>query len=542
VRAWPALLVLLLCGASPAPDDDLAMLYAHGLSLGASGEPLVTVRIDDAESQMVVSPAAAARLLPRGGTPVDVPAGPLTVRVTGGKPGVVRHGVVLEEVDFRQKAAARAAAARWTAQGTPATVEVLGGVYGIHGRVLDTRRYAVVATGELDAAGARDLAARIGSRSGVRAEPLERMTALPSGTVEVRDAAGKLLAAGAGLVTLDPGAGSVNVRAVEHDEGYDAHGREDRSYRGRIHLLVGGDGALAAVNALPLEDLLRGIVPSEMYATAPAEALRAQAVTARGEILAKIGARHLADPWAICGEQHCQVYRGASSEQAATDAAVAATRGEVLVSPAGRLVRSVFSSTCGGHTEDADAVWGGLPDPVLQGVPDWDGHPELAALAGRLDTDEKVRAFLAADVPAMCRAASLSRPEKYRWERRFTATELDRLLAPLALGRIVGMQVDGRGSSGRARALAITGERGATVVRGELTIRRLLRNLNSSLFVIERDGPEAGPATAWVFRGAGWGHGVGMCQMGAIGRAEAGQDHAAILQHYYRGARLERLY
>src|SRR5207253_11403234 len=165
---------------------------------------------------------------------------------------------------------------------------------------------------------------------------------------------------------------------------YSFHGYETRTYPGRLFATVDASGSLALVAAVGMERLVKGVVPSEIFARAHLEALKAQAVTARGEVLAKVGARHLGDPYLLCAEQHCQVYRGAGAETAATDAAVDATRGEALFarvpgeplgeggSTVSRLVDSVYSAVCGGYTEDNDVVWGTPPDPSLRGRPDFD--------------------------------------------------------------------------------------------------------------------------------------------------------------------------
>lgn len=201
----------------------------------------------------------------------------------------------------------------------------------------------------------------------------------------------------------------------------------------------------------------------------------------------------------------------------------------LLFGEAGGLVDTVYSSTCGGHTEDNDAVWGTPPDPHLRGRPDvWD----LSAHAGRPTLEE----FLVSAEGAMCGASSFSRPDKLRWTREISDAELAARTTELGIGRVLEMEVLTRGVSGRATRLRLSGEEGEAEVRGELAIRRLLGNLESSLFVIER------LPGRWRFRGAGWGHGAGMCQMGAIARAERGADHRAILEHYYPGARLVRLY
>jgi SpoIID/LytB domain protein len=293
---------------------------------------------------------------------------------------------------------------------------------------------------------------------------------------------------------------------------------------------------LAAVLLVPLEELLRGLVPSEMPAGSPAEALKAQAVTARSNVLAQIGTRHLGDPWSICSDVHCQAYRGEAAQVASTDAAVRSTRGEALFDLAGgKLVDGVYSAMCGGHGEDNEKVWGGTPSPSLRGRPDL-GAADAAEWAGGLSSEERAAAFIAAAPSAWCARAPGARADRYRWERRLAQEEVDRLLGQLGVGAIDGLAVARRGSSGRAISLRVDGERGSATVHGELRIRRLLGNLPSAMFVV------AATPEGWTLRGGGWGHGVGMCQWGAIGRAAAGQDHRRILGAYFSGAGVARIY
>jgi len=138
-------------------------------------------------------------------------------------------------------------------------------------------------------------------------------------------------------------------------------------------------------------------------------------------------------------------------------------------------------------------------------------------------------------VPSYCALSGLARPDKLRWRKGFTQAEVDEICAPLGVGPVRALAVEGRGVSGRARALRIEGAKATTRVYGELSIRRLFRNLNSGMFVIEKSGD-------WVFTGGGWGHGSGMCQTGAIGRAELGDSYARILGWYYSGAAPVRIY
>jgi SpoIID/LytB domain protein len=190
---------------------------------------------------------------------------------------------------------------------------------------------------------------------------------------------------------------------------------------------------------------------------------------------------------------------------------------------------------CGGHGEDNDEVWGNAPSASLRGLPDL--PPEQGAPWARGLADEsRLRAFLAAAPDAYCRRPPAARRDRYRWERRFEPAELDQLLSPLGVGRVRALAVRARGVSGRARVLEVDGERGRAEVSGELRIRRVLRNLPSAMFVVDRDG------AATVLRGGGWGHGAGMCQWGAVGRAGAGQGYREILRAYYSGAEVAKVY
>ncbi|MEY2667893.1 MAG: hypothetical protein RJA59_531, partial [Pseudomonadota bacterium] len=201
----------------------------------------------------------------------------------------------------------------------------------------------------------------------------------------------------------------------------------------------------------------------------------------------------------------------------------------------GRLVDGVYSALCGGHGEDNEKVWGGTPSPSLRGRPDL-GAAGGAEWAGGLATDARVAAFLADAPPAWCARAPGVRADRFRWVRSIPQAEADRLLAPLGVGAVDDLTVVRRGASGRAISLRVDGERGSATVHGELRIRRLLGDLPSAMFVLAANGE------GWTLHGGGWGHGVGMCQWGAIGRAAAGQDYRRILGAYFSGADVARIY
>jgi SpoIID/LytB domain protein len=151
-------------------------------------------------------------------------------------------------------------------------------------------------------------------------------------------------------------------------------------------------------------------------------------------------------------------------------------------------------------------------------------------------TAENVAAFIANPPPAYCGRSKLGAGDRFRWTVTRTQAELDKLLAKYRLGSIASIEVLERGVSGRARRVRVSGATRSEVIHGELRIRQTFGNLRSSLFVVEM---QAGAA---VFRGAGFGHGVGMCQTGAIGMAESGKSYRDILRHYYPGTVLRKLW
>ena len=519
------------------PGDPLELLWGHRLDF-SGGAPLVTIRLAEGQDEIEFAARGPARLAPRGRDAVSVaPGARLRARLRAAHPAVLSFQPLLGQFEARDRAGLERARATWEGRGVRTRVRPSGGIYGIAGQVIDNRRNLLLAAGTWTEASATAFAADALARFGERPDVNAEVVARPVGDVEVVGPDGAVLAVGDSVVALEPAAGEdFSLARVERDPAQPGRGTEERAYRGRLLLTLDAAGKLAAVSALPLEELLRGLVPSEMPAGSPAEALKAQAVTARSNVLAQIGTRHLADPWALCSDVHCQAYRGEAAQAAPTDAAVRATAGEALFERADRrLVDGVYSAMCGGHGEDNDAVWEVAPDPSLRGRPDL--PPGLAAAwSGGLSSEVRLRSFLEDAPQAWCARAPGARPDRYRWERRFAQAELDALLASLGVGAIRALSVAERGASGRARTLRVEGDRGVTAVRGELRIRRLLGNLPSAMFLVGRDGG------AWVLKGGGWGHGAGMCQWGAIGRAAAGQDYRQILRAYFSGAEVARIY
>lgn len=519
------------------PGDPLELLWGHRLDF-SGGVPLVTIRLVEGREEIAFSARAPGGLEARGGPRVPVSPGVwLRARVRAGRPATLSYRPLLAEFEARDRSGLARAREAWERRGVPTRIRASGGIYGIAGRVIDNRRSLLVADGTFTEASSAAFAASAFERFGERPRVEAELVARPSGEVEVVGPDGSPLARGDTVVVLETsGSGGFALAAVDRDPAQPGRGTEERSYHGRLLLTVDSSGKLAAVSALPLEELLRGLVPSEMPAGSPTEALKAQAVTARSNVLAQIGTRHLSDPWTLCSEVHCQAYRGDVAQTAATDAAVRATAGEALFGREDRrLVDAVYSAMCGGHGEDNDAVWDTAPDPNLRGRPDLPAA-SAAAWSGGLASETRLRSFLGGAPPAYCAHAPGAPPDRYRWERHLSAEELDALVGALGVGPVRALLVEARGASGRARSLRVEGERGSATIHGELQIRRVLGNLPSAMFLVEREGD------GWVFRGGGWGHGAGMCQWGAIGRAAAGQEYREILRAYYSGAEVARIY
>lgn len=526
-------------------DDKLRLLYSHRFTFGRDGLPLLTVELMHGQKVVRLSADGGLRVLPDGdGGPEVSGSTSWEVTLEGGAPARVVYWVVVS------RQAEDGELATWKQRGyQPKTFET-GTVFGVEGDVIDSRELLLGVAPEGDPAAAVRAAKALATKWGVETAVHPELAERPRGTVVARNADRGVVVKNAGVLWFDAAdaGGTITVKDVVHGGGgsqVGAEKRETRSYRGRIYVTVGADGLLSVVNAVAEDDLLAGLVPSEIFPDAPAEALKAQAVAARDELLAKIGTRHFEDPFLICATQHCQVYGGVGPEDARTTQAVRATRGEVMLRDGGGgLVQAYYSASCGGYSENNENIWSTPADPSLRGRIDALGADAkaLKAFAGGV-TDANLRAWL--DSPPERTFCGNTRYGKgrARWTVELEAAKLDALIAAEYpdVGAVREIVPRTRGVSGRVRALEIVGARGRAIVEGDLRIRRLFGGLKSSLFVVSAT-KRGERVTGWKFEGAGFGHGVGMCQTGAIGMAEAGYKYSKILQHYYPGSHVSRLY
>ena len=354
--------------------------------------------------------------------------------------------------------------------------------------------------------------------------------------------------------------------------------KENQRFRGDLKLVV-ENGKVRAINLVPLEEYLRSVISSEMSATSSSELLKAHAVISRSWLLAQIRkSKKSQKPYSsvqqneeelirwydredhrlfdVCADDHCQRYQGISkiiSEKASQ--AIDATFGEVLVS-GDEICDARFSKCCGGISENFENVW----EPVF--------HDYLIAIVDSeqadipvvdLSREKEAEAWIRNSPPAFCNTSDqkvLSQvlpdfdrktTDFYRWKTSYQQQELSDLLLKktgIDFGQIIRLEAVERGHSSRIIKLKITGSKRTMIIGKELEIRRALAesHLYSSAFVIDHEDEQAGVPQQFVLTGAGWGHGVGLCQIGAAVMGEKGFSYQQILKHYFSGAALKKQY
>lgn len=360
----------------------------------------------------------------------------------------------------------------------------------------------------------------------------------------------------------------VLLRDVRIGVGFHWDRTEDQLFEGTMTIRDNADGTQTAINTLDVEDYLTSVITSEMSATSSIELLKAHAVISRSWVLRPMVNRPLAishlpleansqQPTAngqqrrivwyerdahvgfdVCADDHCQRYEGITRRDERPEAsrrvreAVEATRGIVLVDPTDNdaICDTRFYKCCGGRTELFEHAWADHHYRYLESVecPYCNTHDARILTQVLNNYDRETQDF-------------------YRWTVRYTAEELSDIIrekSGIDFGDIQALKPLKRGPSGRIYELRIIGSKHQMVVGKELEIRKWLSRtcLYSSAFEVERaTAAQAGQPDDFVLRGKGWGHGVGLCQIGAAVMADQGHTYQQILAHYYPGAQLKKL-
>lgn len=349
-----------------------------------------------------------------------------------------------------------------------------------------------------------------------------------------------------------------NDRAVIHDVivGVSFHWKhyERQRFRGVVEVRVDNKGLLTAINELPAEAYLFSVNSSEMMSVMPEELLKAQTVAARNTLFATMGKHHYADAFHLCADDHCQCYRGSSRETVDSRRVTLATLGEVLVHE-GQICDCRYSKMCGGIVESFDSVWNEDPRGYLVAKPDAPSGSDVEQFFPA-NTEERAAALIAAKPDVWCNTTGDDVPPYlrysapyFRWEVRLERKELEQRLSKYLgenIGQLEALEPISRGASGRIEYLRVVGTRGSWVlgtVAKQYSIREALSPsfLYSSAFVVDYERNADGSIAAVILRGAGWGHGAGMCQVGATMMAYRGKNYREILEHYYPNAALTPL-
>lgn len=356
--------------------------------------------------------------------------------------------------------------------------------------------------------------------------------------------------------------------------------KENQKFRGALRLII-ENGKVTAINILPVEEYLASVISSEMSATASAELLKAHAVISRSWLLAQIEKnKTLTDAQSdynacvetdeeltrwydredhvnfdVCADDHCQRYQGITRETTPrVREAIDATCGQVLTYD-GKLCDARFSKSCGGVFEQFENCWEPKHYDYLVARRDSDKPMDFPDLT----VEENAREWILNAPDAFCNTQDkqiLSQVlnsydqetvDFYRWKVEYGQAELSELIrrrSGVDYGDIVDLQPVARGTSGRLYRLRIVGTKKTRIIGKELEIRRTLSpsHLYSSAFVVEKEGEENGVPAKFVLKGAGWGHGVGLCQIGAAVMGEKGYNYRQILQHYFINSEITELY
>jgi SpoIID/LytB domain protein len=349
--------------------------------------------------------------------------------------------------------------------------------------------------------------------------------------------------------------------------------KENQTFQGDLILQPREDRTITVINQIPLEDYLKSVISSEMNPAAPMEFLKTHTILSRSWLLAGLGRqkqikggstearppcekagefirwhdREDHDLFDVCADDHCQRYQGITkivSKQA--EEAIGETQGRVITFQ-NNICDARYSKACGGLTEEYDTSWDDKRVPYLRGIPD------ASVLHQSIKTEEEARRWILSEPEAYCNLKDEGLLEKilpdfdretknfFRWTVEYSRSELEEILREKSgfdFGTLEKIEPLQRGLSGRIFRLKIVGSKRSMVVGKELEIRRWLSrsHLYSSAFVV------ASETNQFTFHGAGWGHGVGLCQIGAAVMANRGFSAEEILKHYFRGVEIRKIY
>lgn len=358
--------------------------------------------------------------------------------------------------------------------------------------------------------------------------------------------------------------------------------KEKQRFMGSLKLLI-DDDKIIAINIIPLESYLTSVISSEMSATSSLELLKAHAIISRSWLLAQIEKQKELEKenvkystvnlneselikwydredhklFDVCADDHCQRYQGITKAYTPkVKEAIAETSGMVLMHE-GKICDARFSKSCGGISESFENVWEPVKHSYLTSIVDYKFEPDNYNLD--LTVEKNADKWIRCNPTAFCNTSDkkvLSQvlldydqttTDFYRWKVEYSNNELSELIkekSGLDFGEIIDLVPIERGHSGRLIKLKIIGTKKTFTIGKELEIRRTLSksHLYSSAFVVDKIGENNNIPEKFILTGAGWGHGVGLCQIGAAVMGELGYHFDEILLHYFRNSEIQKIY
>jgi stage II sporulation protein D len=355
--------------------------------------------------------------------------------------------------------------------------------------------------------------------------------------------------------------------------------KEEQIFEGDLHIQLNADGTLSVINKIDVERYLKSVISSEMSADAPIELLKAHAITSRSWLVAMlerqekfrnipIPARHTFEKadeiirwydredhtsFDVCADDHCQRYQGITKIiSTSAKEAIETTRGVFIVA-GDEVCDTRFSKACGGRTELFENCWEETPIPYLQSV--FDSSVNDPPIVNEADAER----WITSSPDVYCNTADgkmlqhvlpsfdQETTDFFRWKVEYSRGQLEEILhekSEIDFGIVMDIVSLKRGPSGRIVKLKIVGSKRTMIVGKELEIRRWLSksHLYSSAFIVEIKRDMNGLPVKFIFQGAGWGHGVGLCQIGAAVMASKGFTAEEIVKHYFHGVEVKKLY
>ena len=379
----------------------------------------------------------------------------------------------------------------------------------------------------------------------------------------------------------DPDTDSFLVKDVIIGVDFHWQRKEKQRFNHSLKLLIDGENVVA-VNVLPVEDYLVSVISSEMSAKGSLQSLKAQTIVARSWVLAQLEqekiknivsevtnndnlddeiirwyGREKHNRFDVCGDDHCQRFQGITKVTTRNaKEAVAQTKGLVLLSE-DKICDARYSKSCGGITENFENVWEPVQQPFLKSIIDYNYAPENYETDFSNETN--ARKWITGNPKSFCNTSDkniLSQilidydqetTDFFRWKVEYKQAQLAAIIkekSGIDFGDILDLIPVERGVSSRLIKLKIVGSKKVLTIGKELEIRRVLSksHLYSSAFVVDKVLDKKDFPTKFIIRGAGWGHGVGLCQIGAAVMAEKGYQFDEILLHYFSNAKIKKIY